>query len=335
MKRERVLSALMHEQTDIIPHNMELSAELKAAVKATYSLSDGDFERLLDNHIEKVSYNRGSNAGSVYTDEFGISFDRGGVDKDIGIITDYLLKSPSLDGYSFPKPDLDFVRNETQELLKKKTDTLKLGKIGTALFERAWSLRGFENFFSDLAEEDDFVFALLDKITDFNSKIIKTATEYELDGFYFGDDYGMQSGLLMSPSMWQKYIKPSLAKLFSAVKERNKFVFLHSCGDISLILDDLVEIGLDVYQTLQPEVYDLKEIKKRYGKKLSFWGGISTQQALPFLTPEELSENIKEISAIMGENGGYIAAPTHQIPADVPVENVYALAEILKNNKIL
>ena len=99
----------------------------------------------------------------------------------------------------------------------------------------------------------------------------------------------------------------------------------------SLLLDDLIDIGLDIYQTFQPEIYDLEAVKQRYGARLTFWGGISTQRTLPFVTPDELRIAVKRTLNIMAPGGGYIAAPTHQVPFDVPVQNILAMAETLKN----
>ena len=118
--------------------------------------------------------------------------------------------------------------------------------------------------------------------------------------------------------------------MFEKVKGSGKVVALHSCGNIGMILGDLIDIGLDIYQTVQPEVYDLGMIKTQYGKNLSFWGGISTQRLLPFAKPEELKSAVLEIIRVMSDNGGYIASPTHRVPADVPPENIVALVEVLK-----
>jgi uroporphyrinogen decarboxylase len=138
----------------------------------------------------------------------------------------------------------------------------------------------------------------------------------------------------MSPETWRRFIKPGLAKMFERVKKSGKVVALHSCGDINKILGDLIDIGLDIYQTVQPEIYDLKKLKAEYGKSLSFWGGISTQRLLPFAKPEEVKATVKDTISILSNYGGYIASPTHQVPADVPPENIIALVEALKNQSV-
>jgi uroporphyrinogen decarboxylase len=117
-----------------------------------------------------------------------------------------------------------------------------MGKIGSAFFDRAWSLRGFENFLMDLMVEEAFVKELFEQILSVNLQIIDEAVKYDIDGFYFGDDYGQQNGLLMSPVTWRIFIKPYLAIMFERVKKSGKIVALHSCGNISEIMGDLIEI---------------------------------------------------------------------------------------------
>jgi len=123
---------------------------------------------------------------------------------------------------------------------------------------------------------------------------------------------------------------PGLKQMFAKVNDAGKAVALHSCGNISEILGDLDDIGLDIYQTVQPEIYDLAKLKADHGKSLTFWGAISTQKTLPFVSPDELKDIIRKTMDTMGTDGGYIAAPTHGVPKDVPAENIIALVEVLK-----
>jgi len=187
-----------------------------------------------------------------------------------------------------------------------------------------------ENLLMDFHLNPEFVNELFDNILQYNMKIIDAALQYDIDGFYFGDDYGQQNGLIMSPQTWRTFIMPGLKQMFGKVKEAGKAVALHSCGNILELLGDLIDIGLDIYQTVQPEIYDLSKLKTDYGKDLTFWGAISTQKTLPFVSPDELRGIVKQTINIMGVNGGYIAAPTHKVPQDVPVENMIALFEVLK-----
>jgi uroporphyrinogen decarboxylase len=159
------------------------------------------------------------------------------------------------------------------------------------------------------------------------------ALQWDIDGMLFGDDWGMQHGLIMGPRMWRKFLKPCLKRMYGRVKSAGKFVLQHSCGDISEVYPDLAEIGLDAHQTFQPEIYDIAEIKRQYAGKLSFWGGISTQRLLPFATPDEVRSETARIIGVMGQGGGFIAAPTHAVPPDVPPENILAMADVFQHQK--
>ena len=336
MRRERVWKAVQHNQTGIVPYNVELTSEELAKVAEYIGIDKGEFFGWAGNHIEKGSYNTGGNyiKPGFFKDEFGVVWDRSGLDKDIGVIDEILIKESEVKCYSFPEPNINEVFKITEKLVNNGKDTFKFGKIGLAYYERAWSLRGMENLLMDFILEPAFIEELFENILQYNLKIIEAAIEYDIDGFYFGDDYGQQTGMIMSPETWRKFIKPGLAKMFEKVKSTGKIVALHSCGNISAILGDLIDIGLDIYQTVQPEIYDLKKLKAEYGENLSFWGGISTQRLLPFAKPEEVKSTVKDIIGTMSCNGGYIASPTHQVPADVPPENIVALVEVLKSQSI-
>jgi uroporphyrinogen decarboxylase len=326
-----VISAAAHKNTEPVPHDIDLTAPVAQKVCDYLKIQREELWDWFDNHIEEAKYRRGQYIEEdVYQDPFGVQWNRS-IDKDIGVIKEYLLKEPKMGNYRFPEPELDYVDEITVKMMEINKDSYKFGKIGFSLFERAWSLRGFENFLADLAGEEKFVCELFEHILDYNMKIIDRALTYPIDGFFVGDDYGQQRGLLMSPATWRRLIKPCLAKMFEKVKLSGRTVALHSCGNLSDILGDLIDIGLDIYQTVQPEIYGLKKIKDQFGAHLTFWGGISTQKTLPYATPAEIKKIVSDTIKILGKNGGYIAAPTHQIPADVPVENVIALAEAFKN----
>lgn len=329
MKRERVERTLRHEATDIVPHNIELTSGELVRVADHIGIPKEDFFEWAGNHIEKANCNGGGGyvATGHFRDEFGVVWNRAGLDKDIGVVDQPLLKEADLSGYTFPEPEAAAIQNAIEAMIGGGRDSFKFAKIGLAYFERAWSLRGMENLLMDFLMEPSFVQQLLERIVEYNLKIIDIALAYKVDGFYFGDDYGQQTGLIMSPETWRELIKPGLAEMFKRVKSAGKVVALHSCGNIGDILSDLVDIGLDIYQTVQPEVYDFRELKTRYGNRLVFWGGISTQRLLPFASPSALKDAVREIVSVLAKGGGYIAAPTHQVPPDVPPENIIALVE--------
>lgn len=338
-RRERVTMALQHKETDIIPYDISFTIPEKEKV-AEY-LGDQNFVEKIGNHIDTVYYSGFIDEAASeipgrpghYADDFGVIWNRSGIDKDIGVIENFVLPEADLEGYKFPEIDLNILRQQYKQLADSKSDTFKMVDIGFTMFERAWTMRGMENFLTDMLVEPEFANKLLDEICDFNMKIIDTAVEYDVDCIHFGDDWGQQQGLIMGPKLWKEFIKPRMKRMFDAVKQKGKFVSLHSCGDIHELFPDLIEIGLDMYQTFQPEIYDMNKFKKEYGKELSIWGGISTQRLLPYATPEEVRRVTLETMKIMGQGGGYIAAPTHSVPGDVPPENIAVLIDVFKNQR--
>ena len=330
-KRERALCALRHEQPDYAPHNIGLTQQAAERL----ALLEPNYEAMLHNHFDSVYYDGFLTEVSpgFWRDDFGVLWNRTGADKDIGMIEGAQLPEPTLAGYRFPVLDEARLRAGYEAMLARDDGTVKLGMIGFTLYERAWTLRGMEDFLADMIMEPAFADELLDAITDYNMRVIRLGLEYDIDGFYFGDDWGQQKGLIMGPSLWRRFIKPHLGRMYAEVKKAGRFVAQHSCGDIQELFPDLIDMGLDVYQTFQPEIYDMRAVKREFGRDLSFWGGISTQRLLPYATPSEVRRVTRETIAVMGENGGYIAAPTHAVPGDVPAENILAMLEVFRENE--
>ena len=331
--RERVIAAINHKNTDVIPYSMSFT--MQARDKLVEYMGNSEFISSINNHITGIYYDgwpKEITPGSGYfKDDFCVIWNRNGADKDIGVIDSIIIQEPDMQKYTFPKPNLAEIEKKIQNLMNSPATQFKTVDIGFSMFERAWTLRGMENLLMDMVENPEFVDELLDTITEFNLKIIDVALKYDIDGFMFGDDWGQQRGLIMGPNLWRRFIKPRMARMYERVKSKGKYVLQHSCGDINEIFADLIEIGLDVYQTFQPEIYDIKKVKQQYGNRLTFWGGISTQQLLPTGTPEQVKRVTREIMDIMGKNGGYIAGPTHAIPGDVPPENILAMLDVFEN----
>jgi uroporphyrinogen decarboxylase len=121
--------------------------------------------------------------------------------------------------------------------------------------------------------------------------------------------------------------------MYSYVKSKGMYVAQHSCGDIHEVFPYLIDAGLDIYNTFQPEIYNVVEMKKLYGKHITFYGGISTQRLLPFASSDEVRLETRKMMDLIGKGGGYIVAPTHAIPDDVPTENILAFLDVVKNQE--
>ena len=334
-RREIVLAALNHTSTEPIPYHIDFTAQaLKQLIE---TVKNPDIEENIGSFLHYAQYwgwpTEEADKPEHYRDEFGVVWNRSGVDKDIGVVDNPRIPSLENSGYTFPLPDIPRLRRDIENLLETRKDKFSFMGFGFCMFERAWSLMGMENTLMAMIANPEELEDLFDRICDFFLVLVDVALEYELDGIYFGDDWGQQQGLIMGPANWRKFIKPRMAKLYARVKNKGKFVIQHSCGDCHEIFRDLIDMGLDCYQTFQPEIYDIADIKRKYGKHLSFWGGVSTQQVLPRKKPKEVQEEIVRVIRALRSDGGLIIAPTHALPFDVPVENILAMLEVFQNQE--
>lgn len=212
------------------------------------------------------------------------------------------------------------------------------GWMEQTIWERAWLIRGMNDLMMDMMMDDERAISLLDRIT---SHSIEASTSFARAGYdivAFGDDVGMQSTVMMSPELWRKWLKPRLAKVIAATKsiKPDILVFYHSCGFIEPFIPDLIEIGVDILNPIQPESMDFKKIHDQYGGQISFWGGIGTQTTFPFGSEEDVRAAVRNLVDICGEKGGIVIGPTHVLEPEVPWENQEAMMdEIRRLNKVL
>jgi len=323
--RQRVLRALAHD--DALPWQIDLTSAF--AEKLCQRTGCEDPEIYLGNHLVRAKYKANQKLpDGQERDLFGVIWktDPGG--GDVGIVSGFPMReTTSLKDYSLPEVRHDFASELCDRLEKREGDRFTMFSLTMCFFERAWSLRGMENILMDMAADEAFAQELFERIEAHHMELLDAVLDREFDGVYLGDDWGQQQGLIMGPRMWRKYIKPAFARMFDKIKRKGKFVCLHSCGDNREIFPDLVDMGLDIYNTLQPEIYDLEKMKRECGKDITFYGGISTQQFLPFASPEEVKQKVREVADILGKDGGYMLAPTHCVTSDIPVENVMAMVE--------
>jgi uroporphyrinogen decarboxylase len=160
-------------------------------------------------------------------------------------------------------------------------------------------------------------------------EILKRLLKLPVDGIWFFDDWGFQQGVLVGPDRWRKLFKPRYEKLYSCTHSAGKYVLSHCCGSIDKILPDAIEIGLDVYQSVQPEAKNNNpyELKKRFGKNITFWGGLGSQDMIPFRSPSEIKAEVRNLCKEMSKGGGYILGPAKEIQPETPDENVAAVIE--------
>jgi uroporphyrinogen decarboxylase len=205
------------------------------------------------------------------------------------------------------------------------------GSVGH-IFETAWYIRSMEQLFIDLRFNRPFAERLLEEITERRTYMATRFAGAGVDGIHIGDDVGMQWGMMMSPETWREWFKPRWARVIAAAKavKPDLIVTYHSDGQVSPIIAELAEIGIDVLNPVQPECLDVAEIKHRYGDKLAFWGGMGIQTTMPFGRPVDVRAEVKRLIETLGEGGGFLIAPTHVLEPEVPWENIIAFFEAVE-----
>jgi uroporphyrinogen decarboxylase len=217
--------------------------------------------------------------------------------------------------------------DEAKEIIAREGSRYFIApNFGFCLFERAWSLRGFETFLTDLVLNPTFAEELLERVTEIQVVLARRFVALGVDGGYFGDDYGAQKNLLLSPRTWRTLFRPRLARMFAVFRDADLPVILHSDGDIAEILPDLVEIGLTTLNPVQPEVLDHTWLRHTFGDRLAFYGGVSTQSVLPHGTPAEVDSAVRAcVQTLAADGTGLVIAPSHRMTEDIPIENVEAM----------
>lgn len=203
------------------------------------------------------------------------------------------------------------------------------GFLQQTLFELAWEMRGMETLLMDLISNKPLAERLLDRITEIRCAMAGRLAMAGVDILRLGDDFGTQKSLMMSPATFREIMKPRLKKIIDAAREQRPdiIIFFHSDGSIMPLIPDFIDMGIDVLNPVQPECIDLPEVKRRFGDRLSFWGGVGIQTTMPFGTPDEVRDEVRQVIEILGEGGGLCIAPTHALQSDVPWENVVAFFE--------
>ena len=201
-----------------------------------------------------------------------------------------------------------------------------VGGCSSSVFEGPWYLRGMDAFLQDLLVNKDYAHRLIDLVSGFYLEAGLRLVEMGCDILLAGDDVGTQDRMLISPELFREYIKPRYGRLFGEYKRANPALKIaaHICGFIEPVIDDLVEVGLDVLNPVQPLAMDPARLKKRYGKHLSFWGAVDDQRVMPFGSPRDVKDEVRRRIAQLAPGGGYIVCPSHNLQPTTPMENIQA-----------
>jgi uroporphyrinogen decarboxylase len=329
-RKERMLRALRRQPVDRIPTQSNYTRAMGRLLSRHFGIAEAQLPERLGNHLLRVDldYPRRTNAdGSIEFDWWGAGWDT----RTEGYWHAFspLKESLDLDRLAWPDPDDPAILGTAEQtILQHGATSFIAPNLGMCLFERAWSLRGFDCLLMDMLERTAWVEELLDRITEIQESLARRFVAAGVDGGYFGDDYGAQRAMLFSPRLWRRLIKPRLAKLFSVFVDAGLPVILHSDGDIRAILPDLVEIGVTTLNPVQPEVLDHAWLYREYGTKLSFYGGVSTQGVLPGGTVEAVrAATIACARTLAPEGTGLLLGASHRMQSDIPARNVEAMLD--------
>ncbi len=361
--RERVRLALNHQEPDRVPINITFTSVPYVGLRRELGLPDEeihpdvwdrvvpalDVVKLMSCDTVQVGLRRPAHVAGLdptrdtYTDESGVQFVRtdrpaGGVQFEM---REHPIKEPSfdlLDRYTWPDPydPSRYVGVADQvRWLYENTDYAIFAKMAPNVWEAGNNLCGQARWLEYLATEPDFCLALLQRAgavsKAFYMEGLKCMGPHISVLRLAGEDFGVQRGMLISPKMFRRLVKPILADIYRAVKERladmgnyDCKLLLHSCGSVEPIIDDLIEMGVDVLDPVQTSARDMNalQLKEKYGTRISFHGGIDTQYVLPFGDADEVAAETRRKIEALAPGGGWVLCPTHNVQADVKAQNL-------------
>jgi uroporphyrinogen decarboxylase len=329
-KKERLRRALLHELVDRLPTQINYTHAMGRKLAQHYGVDERDLPEHFGNHLMRVEVQfepKFSDDGKVKYDWWGVGFNT--EEEGYFASVNPLADSKELDAYPWPDPNVSDLLDSASQIMKDDADQhFIVPNFGFALFERAWSLRGFDTFLLDMALAPNFVDELLERILEIQLVLIGRFIDLGVDGGYFGDDYGAQQNMLFSPAMWRQFIKPRLARMFAPFQEAGLPIIMHSDGQIQAILPDLIEIGLTALNPVQPEVLDHSWLRNTFGARLAYYGGVSTQTVLPNGSPDDVRKSVRNcIEQLAPEGTGLVVAPSHRMMTDIPLENIDVLLD--------
>lgn len=347
--KERVALAIGHHDTDRVPFEFLARDEIRRRLSEHWGLTAGEsVEGRLGSDMrsvrptftlptEPLAYADPSirRQGQIYRDIWGVGFvsSRTPSGQYMDLADNPLRAARSLDDIArHPWPSADWWDySGIPAGLHANHDYWCWGHC-RGIFEISWFVRGFEEFLADLAGRPDWACAVMDRVEAYlfeRMRRILQAGDGRFDMIEYNDDVGSQMGLLLSPAMWRAMLKPRMARILSLCRQHGAKVRYHCCGGLRPIIPELIEIGVDVLNPVQPlaEGMEPLALKRDFGAKLSFDGGVDTQELLPHATADEVREHTRALIAAMSRSGGYILGPSHAFQGDVPIENVLAVYE--------
>ncbi len=343
-QRENLLNAMKRLPRDYVPFHLTLcESQIETLFKKTGTY---DYETYFDLSARFIYLPESKNKNDYSKYHPNIPekavIDEWGVCQEPGSIAHFTKMHHPMEKfetveevYEYPYPDqlADYRWENVQHLVDKAHEQGKAAVyFAVQVFEPAWYLRGMEALMMDMISDEDMAEACISRMTEFQKQVTIRAAKTGVDIIVFGDDVGSQKSMIMSADLWRRWLKPTMKSLIDAAKQINPEVlaYYHSDGVIDEIIEDLIEIGVDILNPVQPECMDPVKIKELYHDRLSFWGTVGTQTTMPFGTTGDVRKTVKNMIETVGNGGGLCIAPTHIIEPEVPWENVMTFIESAK-----
>lgn len=264
--------------------------------------------------------------GNRKRDAFGCVWELG----TIHHLVEHPLREASLKGLVLPDMRdyyARFQKPQWEQQLADSHDCFRRCCHQFGLYERAWSLRGFENLLMDMEDNPVFVEELIEKIADWMLESIDQMLAAPIDAIFLTDDYSDQRGVIFGLDRFRRFFKPHWKRIFERIQKAGVYSILHVCGCAAPAVPDLIECGLDCLESLQPEAMDVYALKREYGKDLRFWGGLGAQSVMSFGKPDELRADVRRLKGEMGKGGGYVLAGAKAFSEGDPLPNLVAYIE--------
>ena len=352
--KERILLALNHQEPDRVPMVASFTSEFAQRLQNYLGFSQTPVEshdKRINHDIEAtlgldiIQYSVGMVASKYtfkedeFTCEWGIKWQqvkyntRFGEGKYREIIEHPLSDDDKIKKYISPDPHREELYKPLERVLNiYGKEFCIMGVVVCTIFEGAWSMRGMEKLLIDMLLNEATANYVLDITFKYHLEVAKKLVQMGVDIIWLGDDVGSQKTMLMSPKLWRKYLKPRMSTICQELKKINPTIKIayHSDGYIIPIIDELIEIGIDVLNPIQPQSMDPLYLKKRHGNKLSFWGSLDEQYTLPFGTSEEVKKEVIERIKTIAPGGGFIISPCQHVQLDTPLENFMAFINTVK-----
>lgn len=344
MRRERFMRAMTRQEEDYIPFEFCFSDTFyrkfvcETGQKDYFEYYEMPVRFVLPNYIGKERYNHYfKDSESLQINMWGIGYQKGTFEHYSKIVypLDFDIKVEDIENFPFIDPENDFDWPEFEKEIEslKNRDLITYGAMAATIFELAWQLIGFERLLLMLHDDAPAANLLIEKITDIRVQFAKKYASIGVDCLHTGDDVSTQIDMMMSPDLWRKYFKSNMKTIFDAAKNIKGDILIdyHGDGNLERIIPDLIEIGVDILNPVQPECINPYKIKAEFGDRLSFRGGLGTQSTLPFSTSREITDECMKLCSKLGKGGGFMLCPTHMIQPEVPWENFMAYIDVLKN----